>query len=161
MTIRPAQGSDIPELARLLIQTCNHHSAIRPDIFRSGGLKYTESDLQQILTDESRPIYVAVEGDTMLGFCFCKWELHRGSPVMTDRRELYIDDLCVEQSHRHQGIGEALTRHAISVARAGGCQFVTLNVWTGNDSAIRFYEKMGLRPRKTTLELPLEDCHAE
>ena len=34
---------------------------------------------------------------------------------------------------------------------------VTLNVWHGNGSALAFYEKMGLRPRNTMMELPLED----
>ncbi len=155
--IRPATAADIPALQRLLLATCAHHGAIRPDIFRAGGLKYTETDLRSILSDPSRPIYVAVEDETVAGFCFCQWVEHQGSPVMTDRRELYIDDLCVDEGCQRRGIGEALTRHAIAVAREGGCGFVTLNVWTGNESAIRFYEKLGLRPRKTTLELPLEE----
>ncbi len=155
--IRPAIPADIPALTRLLLATCAHHGAIRPDIFRAGGLKYTESDLLAILSDESRPIFVYEEQGQVLGFCFCQWVEHRGSPVMTNRRELYIDDLCVDEPYQRRGIGEALTRHAIAVAKEGGCAFVTLNVWTGNESAIRFYEKMGLRPRKTTLELALED----
>ncbi len=155
--IRSATFSDISVLQRLLLETCAHHGAIRPDIFRAGGLKYTKSDLLAILSDESRPIFVYEEQGKVLGFCFCQWVEHRESPVMTDRKELYIDDLCVDEPCRRQGIGEALTRHAIKVAREGGCSFVTLNVWTGNESAIRFYEKMGLRPRKTMLELPLEE----
>ena len=43
-----------------------------------------------------------------------------------------------------------------AAAKAEGADFITLNVWQGN-SALQFYEKMGMTPRKTTLELPLEE----
>jgi ribosomal protein S18 acetylase RimI-like enzyme len=43
------------------------------------------------------------------------------------------------------------------LAKMNGFQFITLNVWEGNDSAMRFYEKMGMKPRKVCMELPLED----
>ena len=39
----------------------------------------------------------------------------------------------------------------------GGCDFVTLNVWCGNESAMAFYEKLGLTPRSITMEVSLED----
>ncbi len=155
--IRRATPADIPDLQRLLIQTCTHHAAIRPDIFRSGGQKYTGETLLALVSQDSRPIFVSVEDGHLQGFCFCQYQTYSGSPVMTDRRELYIDDLCVDEPYQRRGIGEALTRYAIEVARQEGCGFITLNVWAGNQQAIRFYDKLGLRPRKTTLELPLED----
>ena len=34
---------------------------------------------------------------------------------------------------------------------------VTLNVWCGNDSAMHFYEKMGMRPRNIIMEASLEE----
>ena len=156
MLIRPAEISDIPDLLRLLQQVCDVHAQIRPDIFKLGGTKYTESDLLQILSDESGPIWCAVEDGAFLGYCFCKWKEYRDSTVMMDRRELYIDDLCVDEAARGKGIATALFRHVTAVARAEGATFITLNVWHGN-SALNFYEKMGMRPQKTILELPLED----
>ena len=156
MLIRRAEISDIPDLLRLLQQVCDVHAQIRPDIFKLGGTKYTESNLLQILSDELSPIWCAVEDGTFLGYCFCQWKEYRDSTVMMDRRELYIDDLCVDESARGKGVATALFRHVNTVARAQGTDFITLNVWQGN-SALEFYEKMGMRPRKTILELPLED----
>lgn len=156
MLIRPAEISDIPDLLRLLQQVCDVHAQIRPDIFKLGGTKYTESDLLQILSDESSPIWCAVEDGTFLGYCFCKWKEFRDSSVMMDRRELYIDDLCVDEAARGNGIATALFRHVTTVAKTEGATFITLNVWQGN-SARNFYEKMGMHPQKTILELPLEE----
>lgn len=157
MLIRRADTHDIPDILRLLVQVCNVHQDIRPDIFRHDGVKYTESDLTELLVDESRPIWCAVEDGRFLGYCFCQWQEYRDSSVSTDRRELYIDDLCVDESARGRGVATTLYRHVCAYARKMGCQFITLNVWRGNDSAMHFYEKMGLRPRKITMEMPLED----
>ena len=157
MLIRRAVISDIPHILRLLVQVCNVHQDIRPDIFKRDGVKYTESDLMELLADEGRPVWCAEEEDRFLGYCFCQWVQYRDSSVSTDRRELYIDDLCVDEAARGQGVATALFRFVTDTAKAGGTDFITLNVWRGNDSALRFYEKMGMTPRKTTLELRLED----
>ena len=157
MLIRRAEIADIPHILRLLRQVCNVHHDIRPEIFRRDGVKYTENDLKALLLDENRPVWCAVEGETFLGYCFCQWEEYRNSSVMIDRRELYIDDLCVDEARRGQGVATELYRHVTTAAKSAGAAFVTLNVWTGNLSAMRFYEKMGMKPRKITMDLALEE----
>lgn len=156
MLIRRAEISDIPDILRLLVQVCNIHQDIRPDIFKRDGVKYTESDLRELLTDESRPVWCAEEDDCFLGYCFCQWKEYRDSSVSTDRKELYIDDLCVDEAARGKGVATELFRYVTAVAKSEGTNFITLNVWEGN-SARNFYDKMGMKPRKTTLELPLEE----
>ncbi len=157
MEIRIAKRTDIPQLKRLLLQVGGVHHDIRPDIFREGALKYDDAALAELLKDASKPIWAAMEGETMLGYCFCQWREYRGSGALTDRTEIYIDDLCVDEACRGKGVATALYRHVCGVARAQGCQFVTLNVWCDNDSAMRFYEKMGLRPRSIMMEMPMEE----
>ena len=161
MEIRFANAGDIPGILDLLHQVGDVHHQIRPDIFRSGALKYDAPALQAILADETKPIFVAVDGDTVAGYCFCVQKDYRGSGVQTDRVELYIDDLCVDEVRRGSGIATALYRHATGYAKQIGCAFVSLNVWCGNDGAMAFYEKMGLRPRHIMLEMPLEEENAE
>ena len=155
MDIRRAGKEDIPGLIRLLLQVGQVHHGIRPDIFRSGAVKYTREELEILLADETKPVFAAVEGDALLGYCFCQVERYAGSTVLTDRTELYIDDLCVEEACRGQGVAKALYRHVLDYAGGLGCSFVPLNVWQGNDGALKFYEKMGLTPRKTCLEVKL------
>ena len=161
MNIRRANCRDIPGMIELLKQVGQVHHVIRPDIFRSGAQKYSETDLAELLKDENRPIFVAAEGRFVLGYCFCIHRDYAGDTVLTDRKELYIDDLCVEETRRGGGIATALYRHATACAKDLGCAFVSLNVWCGNDGAMAFYEKMGLRPRHIMLEMPLEEQDAE
>lgn len=156
MLIRRAEISDIPDILRLLKQVCNVHQAIRPDIFKRDGVKYTESDLTELLADEACPVWCAVEGERFLGYCFCQWEEYPDGSVGFARKELYIDDLCVDETARGKGVATALFHHVTDVAKSEGADFITLNVWQGN-SALEFYERMGMKPRKIVMDLPLED----
>ena len=155
MNIRKAEVRDIPGMIELLKQVGQVHHEIRPDIFRAGAQKYNEAALAEILADPTRPIFVAVEGDFVLGYCFCIHENTQGDPVLTDRRELYIDDLCVDVNRCGQHIVSILCDHATAYAKEIGCAFLTLNVWEGNDNARRFYELAGMTPRKTYMEMKL------
>ena len=157
MLIRRAVESDITGMIALLLQVGQVHHEIRPDIFPPRTLKYDEAALVELLRDELRPVFVAMEGDFVAGYCFCVHREYRGNGVSTNRRELYIDDLCVDENRRGQGIATKLYHYATDYAKEQGCRFLTLNVWCGNDSAQRFYEHMGMRPRHIMMEAPLED----
>ena len=155
MEIRNAERRDIPGMIGLLKQVGQVHHDIRPDIFRAGAQKYDEAALEAILADPARPIFVAAEGDFVLGYCFCVHESCENDPVLTDRKELYIDDLCVDEGRRGRGVARALYSHVLRYAKDSGCGFITLNVWEGNDAARRFYELAGMTPRKTYMEMKL------
>ena len=156
MNIRLAEPRDIPAMIDLLKQVGQVHHNIRPDIFRDGAQKYDEAALAELLKDPSRPIFIAEE-EKVLGYCFCVLEETANHPVLEDERALYIDDLCVDKNCRGRHVGRLLYEHTCRFAREQRCNTVTLNVWCGNDSAMAFYEKMGLTPRKIYMETRLED----
>ena len=150
--IRFATEKDIPKLGDLLCQVCLVHHKGRPDIFNVGR-KYTDEELHDLLADPTRPILVAVdESDAVQGYCFCIYQQVVGHSSLTDIKTLYIDDLCVDETLRGQHIGRTLYEAALSLARENGCYNVTLNVWSCNPSALRFYERMGMVPQKIYME---------
>ena len=153
--IRRAVERDIPKIEDLLLQVCLVHHNGRPDIFKAGR-KYSADELREIIRDENRPILVfADEADEVLGYCFCIYQQHIDSSVMTDIKTLYIDDLCVDEKCRDMHIGRALYEAAVALAVDTGCYNLTLNVWSCNTQARRFYEVMGLKPQKIGMELVL------
>ena len=155
MEIRLANHTDNPGMIRLLQQVGQVHHDIRPDLFREGAQKYSEEDLAALLQDVTRPIFVGVEDGRMLGYCFCVIEEVKDNPVLRDVKSLYIDDLCVDETIRGKHVGSKLYDHVCHYAREIGCGSVTLNVWCGNDSAMRFYESRGMKPRKIYMETTL------
>ncbi len=153
MLIRRAKEKDIPKIHDLLVQVCLVHHKGRPDLFKKGERKYTDEQLTGMIADDGRPIFVAAdENDAVLGYAFCIFEQYVDNNVLTDVKTLYIDDLCVDEKLRGQHIGKRLYDYVVNFAKESGCYNLTLNVWSCNPSAMKFYEACGLKPQKVHLE---------
>ncbi len=154
MEIRRAKEKDMDRINELLRQVCMVHHIGRPDLFQGNhNRKYSDAQLREIIGDEKRPVFVAVDGqDEVMGYAFCIFQQHINDNILTDIKTLYIDDLCVDEKIRGKRIGKALYENVLAFARKQGCYNVTLNVWSCNETAMRFYEKCGLKPQKIGME---------
>ncbi len=153
MEIRRAKEQDMDGINKLLLQVCLVHHNGRPDLFKYGAKKYTDEELRAIIRDDKRPIFTAVgEDGTILGYAFCIFQQQIGNNILTDIKSLYIDDLCVDEECRGQHIGKELYGRILEFAKEQGCYNVTLNVWSCNEAAMKFYEKCGLKPQKVGME---------
>lgn len=152
MIIRKADKNDIQSIMNLLRQVLDVHASVRPDIFKSNTTKYTDEELYYIVTNPLTPVFVAEDEGEVLGHCFCKFIRFSKDNVLTDIKTLYIDDICVDEKARHKGVGKALYNFTQDFAKSENCYNITLNVWNGNESAIKFYEYLGLSVQKITME---------
>ena len=151
MNIRRANIKDMERIKDLLNQVLTVHHNGRPDLFKANCRKYTDSELEELIKDDARPIFVAEDNEVM-GYAFCVIKETKNNNILTDIKTLYIDDLCVYENIRGKHVGTALFEYVKDYAKEIGCYNVTLNVWACNESAQKFYEKQGLKPQKTTLE---------
>ena len=153
MEIRRAKEQDMEGINKLLFQVCLVHHKGRPDLFKYGAKKYSDEELRELIHNDSRPILVAVdEKEQVLGYAFCIFQEHIDDNVLTDIKTLYIDDLCVDEEIRGQHIGRSIYDYVLSFAKENGCYNVTLNVWSCNPAAMKFYESCGLQPQKIGME---------
>ena len=119
---------------------------------REGTKKYTDGELEEILADESRPVFVCEREGKVQGYAFCIFQETKENGQLHPRKVLYLDDLCVDAEARRQHVGADLYHYVLDFARETGCDSVTLNVWSVNGEAEAFYERMGMKPLKTTME---------
>jgi ribosomal protein S18 acetylase RimI-like enzyme len=61
----------------------------------------------------------------------------------------HITQVCVDPTHRNTGLGYELLRRSLLSLGARGCRSVSLTVTAANQSAIRLYERMGFRTRRS------------
>ncbi len=152
MEIRFAQAKDVTGVLQLLKQVGGVHHRGRPDIFRAGAQKYGASQVLAMLDSPKTPIFVAVEGEKVLGYGFCQVKTYENDPVIADHTEVYIDDLCVDENCRKQGIGKKIYEEILRYAQMRRAYHVTLNVWCCNPEAMAFYESLGMKPQKIGME---------
>ena len=153
MNIRRAEIEDMPGINKLLNQVLMVHHNGRPDLFKANVKKYTDEELAVIIEDDTKPIFVAVDDNNqVLGYAFCVYQQHINDNILTDVKTLYIDDLCVDEDKRGLHIGKQLYDYVVDFAKNNNFYNLTLNVWSCNESAMRFYEACGLVPQKVGME---------
>ena len=153
MNIRRAVLLDMPGINKLLNQVLMVHHNGRPDLFKANVKKYTDEELAEIILDDQKPIIVAVDdSDEVLGYAFCVYQQHINDNILTDVRTLYIDDLCVDEDKRGLHIGKQLYDYVVDFAKKNDFYNLTLNVWSCNENAMKFYQACGLVPQKVGME---------
>ena len=150
--IRKADKNDIIRIIELLHQVNMVHHVLRPDLFKPHTTKYNEQELEIMLYDNSKPIFVYDDGEVR-GYAFCQLSEIKDNLLLQDAKTLYIDDICVDEKARGQHVGKALYEYVRNYALSIGCHNITLNVWEGNEPALCFYRNMGMLVQKTTMEV--------
>lgn len=150
--IRRAETKDIEKIIGILLQVGDIHHKLRPDLFKEGALKYNADELKDVIKNDDSPVFVFEDGDEVLGYAFCVIRRSEGHPVLCDVKTLYIDDVCVEESSRGKHVGTALFEHIKRYAKENGFYNIYLNVWAGNEAAIAFYKKQGMKVQRTFME---------
>jgi ribosomal protein S18 acetylase RimI-like enzyme len=106
----------------------------------------TREELQALLSSESSRLLLARQSDNqgpIVGIlCLAVYR------VPTGLRSI-IEDVIVDENMRRQGIGEALMRRAIDIARKLGVDGVSLTSNPRREAANRLYQSMGFELRKT------------
>lgn len=106
----------------------------------------TREELIQLVTSGSSTLLVARSSSSeekIVGFlCLTIYQVPTGTRSI-------IEDVVVDESARRQGIGEALVRQAIELARAAGASGVSLTSNPQREAANRLYQSMGFELRKT------------
>lgn len=77
------------------------------------------------------------------------------------RDEAFVENICVTESARRQGVGRALVERAVENCEANGASFLSLEVRRSNTAAIGLYESFGFElegTRKKYYSDPEEDA---
>ncbi len=106
----------------------------------------TSEELNALIQSEASQLLVARDPDengSIVGIlCLTVYR------VPTGLRSI-IEDVIVDESMRRRGIGEALMRRAIELAREAGAEGVSLTSNPGREAANKLYQSMGFELRKT------------
>ncbi len=107
--------------------------------------------LKNLLEDENSVAFVAVDNETICGYCGVNTILDEG----------YITNVAVLENYRKQGIGRMLVNALVNFAKDKSLAFLTLEVRKSNTPAINLYSKSGFETvgeRKNYYTSPTENA---
>lgn len=143
---RPEDREAVNAMAR---QVHAMHVSWRPDIYEMVEELYPPERFQSSVAN--RELYVAKLGGMTVGYVLLKIRNYDW-PGVVKRRVMVVDEICVEESARNQGIGRAMMEDVHALARAFGCTDMQLGVYPQNDGAVSFYQKCGFTIRSIDMQ---------
>ena len=156
MKIRNAEEKDIQRISELLVQIGTLHHNARPDIFNPATPKFGVDELREIFEAPNKFVLVAVDDfDIVKGHLFSHIRESDGNGVIAKIKTMWIEDLCVDDKCRGEGVGSLLLNAVENIAKEKGCDSITLNVWEFNETAMNFYKKHDMGIQRFTLEKTL------
>lgn len=144
--ITPATEADLDAIRALLGQTDQLHAELVPDYFRKPNSKTRPREaLKRVLETPNEQLLIARAGGVALGVAHV--QLYDTPPLLLlmPRRRAHLDALVVDKSARRRGVGKRLVEAAAAWAKRHDAYELLLTVWAGNDTADRFYAKLGFR----------------
>ena len=146
---------DSKEIIPLLDQVAKLHIEKRPDIFKANTIDDIKTYANELINDKDRIVLVATENKIILGIIVLKIKKINSHINLKDNRILWIDELCVNEENRHNGIGKALIKEAKQIAKNLNCKRLELNCWGFNNDAMKFYEKQKFKSQRIIMEIEI------
>ena len=153
MDIRQANKNDITQMVPLLDEVSKLHIEKRPDVFKIKSHEEIKSNLEEMIQDESNFILIAEDKQVAVGVIICKVREINNHTNLKNTKFLWINEICVKQEYRRNGIGRSLIEKAKEIAKANNCLRLELNCWELNEEAMKFYENQGLTTQRRVMEI--------
>ncbi len=147
--LQSAVETDREAVNAMALQVHAMHVAWRPDIYAMVEELYPRERFWEAI--QERQLYVAKLGGLTVGYVLLKIR-HYDWPGMVRRKVMLVDEICVEEAYRGQGIGKAMMADVHALAKAFGCSDLQLGVYPQNDEAVAFYQKCGFAIRSIEMQ---------
>ena len=132
--------SDRADINQIASQVHTMHVSWRPDIYEMSDELYSEDRFFAAI--KNRQIYSAIMDNKVIGYVFLRTHSII-QPGAVRRKIMIIEEFCVHESYRNQGIGKQMMEDVQALAKAFLCNDLQLGVYPQNDAAIAFYQKCG------------------
>ena len=90
-------------------------------------------DIKRKMNDSPWGFLVAMDGKTIIGSIMVGYDGHRG----------WINYLACHPNYRRRGVAKSLMNEAKKLLLERGCPKINLQVRSGNEAAVKFYESIG------------------
>ena len=147
---REATPEDLPQIVRLLAE--DPLGAQRERAEQPLAQAYRDA-FERMRRQPGNRILLAVEASGAVVGCLQLSIIHGLSRQGLTRAQ--IEGVRVARERRGAGIGEALLRHAIALAKREGCGLAQLTTDRRRDEAHRFYERLGFIASHLGMKLDL------
>ena len=149
--IRELRIEDYEDVKEIFNEVHNLHYNARPDIYKDGNPLPIEI-FQDFLNNKKQLNYVYVINNKVIGILIAKILYTMENSILKGKKICFIDSIGVRKENRHKGVGKELYNNLKNAISSKGFDAIELNVWSFNESAIKFYESLGMTIKNMKME---------
>ena len=150
LLIRNAKIEDLDALRGLYLALEEDGVRYQPEHFVIG--ERTDEFFQNIFDSDNQDILVADIDGMAIGFVHVMILEQKKVSCLKPQSVVYMQDLCVREDMRNNGIGSVLIRAAKDYGKEHKVDFRRTQVFPGNIDGMRFYERNGFSEMMKTIE---------
>lgn len=147
-----ARSEDRSAIEVLAQQIHRMHVRWRPDIYAPADEMWPQDRFKEAVAQ--RQLFIGKLNDATVGYVLIKIRNYDMTGHVK-RKVLVIDEICVDEACRNQGIGTEMMAEVRALARAFGCTDLQLGVYPQNEEAVAFYQKCGFCIRSIDMQMKI------
>lgn len=156
MNIREAVAADIPAIVSLNDEVHGIHVRLFPEVFKPIEPAALAEWFGSWLDDEKKLILVAEDTSGLVACLSLRREERPANLFAYSRNCATIDQVCVTERRRGQGIFQALLDEALVIAREWGMRRLELSVWSDNTAAKTAFSRCGFETYYERMKLSID-----
>ena len=153
--VRLATEKDIEQVNDLRRQVNELHVIARPDVFKAGFDQKLQDFAYTLMNGENSDILVVERDGFICGMACVDYVRKPETPYGMERKFYHVQEIAVDEAFRRRGVGRELFEFMKEDAKRRDLNKIELDVWAFNESAIEFYEAMGLKETRIWMEYKL------
>lgn len=154
--VRRAEAGDIPQLVELSAMIQAAHVAAEPAFFKPAQPGETAAWFAVELERGSLSIWVAAEGDDLVGYAVTAPQVRDENVFCYARSWWEVDQLGVRLGWRRRGVARALLTAIAAAGREAGVARLQLSTWSFNTSAQEAWRHLGFEPQASRYDIDLQ-----
>ena len=150
--IRPAKEDELPTLLEFEQGIIN---AERPYDSTLAEDPISYYDLIHLINSEDAEVLVAEVDQLIVGAGYAR--IQKAKPYLDHKLFAYLGFMFVKEEHRGKGINKLIIKGLMDWTRAKGINEMRLEVYDGNEAAVKAYEKAGFSKNLVEMRIRLDD----
>ena len=141
------------ELSPLMYKIASLHMQMYPNIFPEQHIM-TKKQFKERLKINGFIGITAYENNKLCGYCLCRIKSF-SSKLNPDSKILWIDEFYICEEFRRKGYGKSLFEEIKKTAADKTCSAIEFDVWSLNETAMKFYDSLGCTNQRITKQYML------
>ena len=151
--IRLGKMEDIQQVNVIRKEVNDLHVKGKPNIFKPGFCSALAEYVKQFVGSDDKMLLVCEENNLICAYAMIEFITKPETPYRYELEYLHIEELGTLQGQQGKGYGKAIMEKVKELAKERNISRLELDVWSFNEQAIKFYDKIGFERYREYLEL--------